>query len=52
MAPFPYSLAVLVVFLVSYSRAFYIPGVAPSEFSMGDSLEIKVQNITMICGYN
>ena len=27
---------------LSLSRAFYIPGVAPTEYSEGDKLDIKV----------
>lgn len=35
-------LVLLVALAAQMCRAFYIPGVAPSEFSSGDLLEIKV----------
>ena len=39
------SLVATVVLLLQACRAFYIPGMAPSEFSEGDKLEIRVRMI-------
>ena len=35
--------------LAAVSEAFYIPGVAPAEYSKGDTLEIKVGHVGL-CG--